>query len=86
MRASLLLLLTVVSAAALATTVDTAPPERAERDWVRTIDGWQPLGSFQPDRMAPPALHPFVVAGLQGLGSVLALLAFERRRSAPEND
>lgn len=42
-------------------------------EWVRTVDGWQPLHTLFPEPRHVPTLHPFVVAGCQLLGS-LALL------------
>ena len=44
--------------------------------WVRTVDGWERADAWQPSIVAPPDLHPFVVAAGQGLLSVFALVAF----------
>ena len=37
--------------------------------------------SYRSETIYAPALHPIVVAMLQGLGSVLALMTLERARS-----
>ena len=45
--------------------------------WVRTSSGWErPKDWSLPNRRPRPALHPFVVAGGQLMGSLFALLAF----------
>ena len=49
-------------------------------NWVRTVDGWETTkGWFDRPRL-PPALHPFVVAAAQLMGSLFSLLAFSPRR------
>jgi hypothetical protein len=46
--------------------------------WVRTVDGWERHGSWSVSSVGPPAVHPLVVAAGQVLGSILALVAFQR--------
>jgi hypothetical protein len=51
-------------------------------EWVRTIDGWESrvmVESYDPP--SPPAVHPFVIAGLQLLASLFFLAAFPARVS-----
>ena len=46
-------------------------------DWVRTADGWESRRVVEPYRpLAPPAVHPGVIAGFQLLASLLVLAAF----------
>jgi hypothetical protein len=52
------------------------PGQVAALAWVRTSSGWErPEVWREPPRWSP-TLHPFVVAGGQLLGSLLALVAF----------
>ncbi len=52
-----------------------------EIEWRRTVNGWEPKSAFTDASLSPPAsalhLHPLVVASLQGLLSIGALLLFE---------
>jgi hypothetical protein len=50
--------------------------------WVRTVDGWERLDSWHECKVAPPQLHPLVVAAGQGLVSLLGLAACPRGRSS----
>jgi hypothetical protein len=50
--------------------------------WVRTVDGWESRAVVEPyDPPRPPAIHPFVIAGLQLLASLFFLAAFPARVS-----
>ena len=52
------------------------PPDAISFDWVRTANGWEQPVHWYHQSYHRPALHPFVVAGGQLLGSLLALAAF----------
>ncbi len=53
----------------------TEATSRAEEsDWVRTADGWERAHDWRPSLVAPPAVHPLVVAAAQVLVSMLALV------------
>jgi len=58
-----------------------AKPQAVE--WVRTADGWERAASIYmdgvPAEVGGPQLHPLVVAVGQGLFSVLALVACQRK-------
>lgn len=50
--------------------------------WVRTADGWERPAHWETTSpVEQPGLHPAVVAAGQGLFSVLALVAFQRRNA-----
>ena len=44
--------------------------------WVRTADGWEKTGQWMLSPQHAPTLHPLVVASLEGLFSLMALIAF----------
>lgn len=56
---------------------------QAAVEWVRTADGWERAASIYmngvPAEVRRPQLHPLVVAAGQGLFSVLALVACQRK-------
>lgn len=84
MRPLLVILLLQFSAVSLAMGSES-PSEAAPvatRQWVRTVDGWEPLSQVLAEGPAAPlpSPHPFLVAALVGLGSMFVLVAFERRR------
>jgi len=94
LRSCLYLLLIIVAGLASVVRLDAVARAHADRGgvvqtsadhsmWVRTVDGWQPLGTLQvaPPRPAPQ-LHPFLVAGLQIGGSIFFLLLYDRQESA----
>jgi len=44
--------------------------------WVRTADGWEKTGQWTLGPQHAPTLHPLVVASLEGMFSLLSLIAF----------
>jgi hypothetical protein len=62
---------------------ELASVQSASPDWVRTVDGWEPIIALEsdPDAATPPVLHPLLVAGFQVTASLLALLAFPAVRT-----
>jgi hypothetical protein len=55
--------------------------------WVRTINGWQRPSDWSiQGTQYHPRLHPLVVALVQGLLSLLALLAFPSGKREPEQE
>lgn len=55
---------------------DDAPPPA--REWVRTVDGWEPLAALSTRPRREPALHPLTFAAFELLGAIFLLFAFER--------
>jgi hypothetical protein len=49
-------------------------------EWVRTVNGWEPLESLSDRPRHRPSLHPMVVAALETLSSMFALAAFSATR------
>ncbi|MEM8947112.1 MAG: hypothetical protein AAGD11_18205 [Planctomycetota bacterium] len=84
--------LKIVAVAALCATIvhlrdaqgDGTSPASRQVDWVRTVDGWEPISvlTIGPPPPGPPTLHPAVVATLQLGVSVFALLALPTVRHA----
>lgn len=60
------------------------PPKAApgESQWRRTADGWEKTPLRRPPLVAARVPHPGLVAALQGMLSVAALLAFTSMGSA----
>ncbi len=57
-------------------------PAVVESSWRRTANGWEESDRWLPTPYsAPPALNPRVVAALQAMLSVTALVAFPSRRA-----
>lgn len=89
MRAIGLLTLVLMVVSYLAFVWDTTPSESQENStgsaveqvrWVRTSDGWEKASTWMPlPPVYQPPLHPLVIAGLQGMLSLAALLAFPGR-------
>ncbi|MEM1305708.1 MAG: hypothetical protein AAGG46_12475 [Planctomycetota bacterium] len=77
MRSLLLLVGSLSLASALALSVGDRAPEAAaaDREWVRTVDGWEPLDTLIAAPRSPRLLHPLVVAGMQVFASVGVLVA-----------
>ena len=65
------------------TTAGTRLAATSQADWVRTVDGWERAGSWEPMVSHRPRLHPVVVASGQVLAAVLALVAFAGERRGP---
>lgn len=76
-RSLLLLVGSLSLASALALSVGDRAPEAAaaDREWVRTVDGWEPLDTLIAAPRSPRLLHPLVVAGMQVFASVGVLVA-----------
>lgn len=56
-------------------------PSPPAREWVRTVDGWEPLRALStPSRSQHRSLHPAVVAGVQLLASLGVLVAASPER------
>lgn len=71
----------------------SVPQAAVAAPWIRTVDGWERVASWQPTIAPPPRLHPLVMAAAEVLVSVLALVAtapsdlparWPARRSAPQ--
>ncbi len=58
-------------------------------EWRRTAAGWESVDTWRHSRLAPPGqsaasrIHPLVVAALQVLVSLFALLWADRNQSVP---
>ena len=59
------------------------PGQVQAASWVRTADGWERSGNWLPSIVAPPDLHPLVVAAGEALFSSFALAAFAVPSSRP---
>ena len=61
-------------------TMNKAPMNKAtvvtDDHWVRTADGWEKTGQWTLGPKHAPTLHPLVVASLEGMFSLIALIAF----------
>ncbi|MEX0714378.1 MAG: hypothetical protein WD278_18725 [Pirellulales bacterium] len=78
MRGAVWLLLFVSACGWLACEVPIASQagQQFENPWRRTPHGWQKVSYWQPPPPYRPALHPAVVATLEILLSLIALVAF----------
>ena len=51
------------------------PVISSDRQWVRTVNGWERMETWNAPDLYVPRLHPLVVAAGQGLVSVMGLVA-----------
>jgi hypothetical protein len=81
MRLVIGIVLLLLGVGALSCQVDspaeTMPNSTQVASWVRTVDGWERVDSWNTSIALPPGLHPLVVATGQLLISVLALAAIK---------
>jgi hypothetical protein len=80
MRRSLLTILIVAAISGWISAGERAVGRPAGGDWVRTADGWESRLVLEPrEELAPPPIHPGVIAALQVGASLLFLFAFPSR-------
>jgi hypothetical protein len=58
------------------TSAGTRGATTTKTDWVRTVDGWERAGNWEPLVSHRPQLHPLVVGSGQVLAALLSLAAF----------
>ena len=80
MRLIVTILILLVLAGWLASRVEFSPPSAQgaveSGTWVRTVDGWERRSDWATSRpLYDPALHPLVIAALELLVSLAALIA-----------
>jgi len=92
MRLIIMILLATTLAGWIASRIELShdvPPIAAPRiDWVRTVDGWERRSKLFPnehqyEQQYEPPIHPLVVASLQLILSLAALITFAPAEREP---